>query len=71
MPVMSGIPQELALGPAPFNIFVSDTDSGTQCTLSKFADNTKLCALVNTLERSYIIQRDLDRHERWVCANLM
>ncbi|GAB0188154.1 cAMP-dependent protein kinase inhibitor alpha [Grus japonensis] len=50
------------------NCFVSDMDSGIECTLRKFADDTKLCGEVEILDT---IQRDLDRLERWACANLM
>ncbi|GAB0192435.1 mitochondrial enolase superfamily member 1 [Grus japonensis] len=70
-PVMSDVPQGSVLGPALFNIFVSDMDSQIKRALSKFANDTKLCGVVNTLEGRDAIQRDLDGLERWVCANLM
>jgi len=68
---MSSIPQGSVLELALFNIFVRDKDSRIECTLSKFADDTKLCGVVDTLEGRDIIQKDLDRLERRACANFM
>lgn len=50
-PVKCGASQKLILGPALFNIFVSNMDSGIECTFSKFAANNKLCFVVR--EKDY------------------
>lgn len=70
-PVRTGVPQGSPLGSILFNAFLNYAGSEKDCTLSKFADDSKLCGAVDTPEQTDTIQRDLDRPKECTYANLM
>jgi len=68
---MNGVLWGLVLGPVLCNIFIKDQDNGTEYTLSKSADDSKLNDAVYIIQGKDAIQRDLDKLKKWTHENLM
>ncbi|GAB0184834.1 mitochondrial enolase superfamily member 1 [Grus japonensis] len=62
---------ESIVDPILFNIFSNGPDDGAECTLSKFADDTKLGRVADMPEGCAAIKKDLNRLEKCADRNLV
>jgi len=58
--VLSGVPQGSVLEPLLFLIFVNDLDLNIHNILLKFADDTKICSRICSIEDKMKLQEDLN-----------
>ncbi|GAB0186845.1 mitochondrial enolase superfamily member 1 [Grus japonensis] len=70
-PVVSSVPQGSILEPVLVNIFINGLDNGAECTLKKFADDTKLGRVADTPDGCAAIWRELSKLEKWANWNVM
>uniref|UniRef100_A0A803K5E7 Reverse transcriptase domain-containing protein n=1 Tax=Xenopus tropicalis TaxID=8364 RepID=A0A803K5E7_XENTR len=63
--VVSGVPQGSVLGPLLFNLFINDLEVGIDSTVSIFADDTKLCKTISSMQDAAALQSDLTKLDNW------
>lgn len=68
---MTEVLQGLVLGPMLLNIFLCSMDKGVKSTLSKFINDLNLCGVADVLVGMDVIQRDLNRLQRWACPSFV
>ncbi|KAJ7403116.1 hypothetical protein BTVI_80473 [Pitangus sulphuratus] len=67
---LSSVPQGSIPEPVLFSISIKDVDVEAECTISKFADDTKL-GVIDSLEGQDVLWRDLDSLWYWAMINGM
>ncbi len=58
--VISGVPEGSVLGPILFLIYLSDIPEIVNCSITMFADETKLFRNVKCIDDCNILQNDLN-----------
>jgi len=61
----SGVLQMSILGLVLFNIFINYLDSGFECILIRFSEDTMVSGVVDTINGRDAIRSDLDNFEKW------
>lgn len=59
------------MGPVLFNIFINHQSDRIECILSRFADGAKERGAANTPDHCIVIQRGLNRLQKWAERILM
>ena len=65
LPVKSGVPQGTVLGPLMFLLYINDIDENISSTVRLFADDCIMYRIIDSLEDSLCLQRDLSNILNW------
>ena len=65
VPVLSGVPQRVVLGPVLFLIFINDLSDNIRSSVRMFADDCVLYRNIHSLQDCLILQEDLTSLRQW------